>query len=83
MFLHYFKKFPEKGFQLEIIAKLLDKEEKEGTVIDTIIHPLNYVPKESERKNNDKEIREMNKSDEHNIWDDDSWVDDPELGCKG
>lgn len=29
------------------------------------------------------EYKQCQDDDEESIWDDDSWVDDPELGCKG
>ena len=45
MYLHYYKKFSEKDMQLEVIVECPDNGEKTGTVVDVIVHPLDYVPK--------------------------------------
>ena len=43
MYLSYFKKFPEKNMTLEVVVYFIDMNEKTGTIIDTITHPLNYM----------------------------------------
>jgi len=43
MFVSYFKKFPEKNMQLEVIVETLD-DSNEGNVIDVKKHPLEYEP---------------------------------------
>ena len=44
MFRSYFKKFTEKNLQLEVVVECPDDDEKTGTVVDTIVHPLDYIP---------------------------------------
>ena len=39
----YFKKYPEKNYQLEVIVNR-DKKKKVGVVVDTKKHSLNYIP---------------------------------------
>jgi len=44
MKLSYFKKLPEKDMNLEVIVEFPDDGWKEGNVVDTIAHPLEYEP---------------------------------------
>ena len=41
--LSYFKKYPDKNYQLEVIVEFLDKNEI-GSVVDCKIHSLDYIP---------------------------------------
>ena len=45
MFLSYFKKFPEKDYQLEVIVEFPDDGDETGNVVDAIVHLLDFVPK--------------------------------------
>jgi len=42
--LSYFKKLPEKDMTIEVIVEFTDNNEIQGSIIDVIPHPLDYIP---------------------------------------